>query len=192
MTTIKILHVVSAGSKHAFVGILSVKEFCLMYYKTYCAYFFQCIEVFVPSNNPFLISFCCLSCSFYFTLLFSILHYVETPGLHPSTVFCFYFFSFNFLIPIMHHSTFFFLDFCPLPLYSFTPLPFSCLVCSFFVHSFKLHSFILSIFVISPFLVTHSLFPFVHPVLPLSVRPSTSFLPFVLIMLFLLCTRCLP
>jgi hypothetical protein len=43
MTAIKILHVVSAGSKHVFVGVLSVAGLCLMYHVTSYALVVQCI-----------------------------------------------------------------------------------------------------------------------------------------------------
>jgi hypothetical protein len=61
-------------------------------------------EVFVPSNIPFLNFSPSHFSSFYFTSLFSFLHYVITPGLRPSTVFCFYFLSFTFLFYFVRAS----------------------------------------------------------------------------------------
>jgi hypothetical protein len=96
---------------------------------------FLCLTTFLSwSFSPY-----CFS-SFYFTSLFSFLHYVVTPGLHPSTVFCFYFFSFTFLFCSYHvsqHTSF--PGFLSSALtHSLTALPVSALAYSFFVHSFKL------------------------------------------------------
>jgi hypothetical protein len=79
--------------------------------------------------------------------LFSFLHYFVTPGLHPSTVFCLYFFSFTFFVLFLSCNTAHFFPWISvlcrcIPLFLFHSLPllihFLCIhsnfSCLHFVH----------------------------------------------------------
>jgi hypothetical protein len=109
-------------------------------------------EMFVPSDIPFLIFF---SFVFFFFLFYFIVFLSPLCcNSWPSSQYCFLlllsFIRFFHSVAIMHHSTFLSLDFCPLPLYSFSPRPLRpCffIFCAFIETS---HSFILSISVIPP------------------------------------------
>jgi hypothetical protein len=89
-----------------------------------------------------MLNICCLSCYFSF-----IIHFFPCMA-------------------TMHHSTFLSLDFCFLPPYTFTPLPFSALApCSFFVHPCNFHLFYPSLLSLSCHTFIVSVCCFLHVLL---------------------------